>query len=80
MNLEIVTPGRKVYSGQIRLIKVPGSKGSFEILNNHAPIVSTLDVGTIKIITTDEQEITFDVEGGVIEATDNNIIVLADTV
>ncbi len=80
MNLEIVTPGRKVYSGQIRLIKVPGSKGSFEILNNHAPIISTLNAGTIKIITTDEEEITFDVEGGVIEATDNNIIVLADTV
>ena len=78
MNLEIVTPNKKVYSGEVRLIKLPGSKGSFEILQNHAPIISTLDPGTIKIITSDEQEITFDVVGGVVESADNKIIVLAD--
>jgi F-type H+-transporting ATPase subunit epsilon len=79
MNLEILTPGKKIYSGQITLIKVPGRLGSFEILNNHAPIVSTLDKGKIKIITTDKKEIFFDIEGGVVEASENNIIILADT-
>ena len=42
MNLEILTPGKKIYSGQVTLVKVPGSLGSFEILNNHAPIISLL--------------------------------------
>ena len=47
--LEIITPDSKIYEGNIALVKVPGSKGSFEVLLNHAPIISTLDSGEIKI-------------------------------
>jgi F-type H+-transporting ATPase subunit epsilon len=42
MHLEIVTPEKKVFSGEIKLIQVPGSKGQFEVLRNHAAIISTL--------------------------------------
>ncbi|WP_159517605.1 ATP synthase F1 subunit epsilon [Sunxiuqinia indica] len=79
MFLEIITPSKKVFSGEITLIKLPGTKGSFEILNNHAPIISTLEEGKIKIIETNEQISFFDVPGGVVEAKNNKIIVLAES-
>lgn len=79
MNLEIITPEKKLFSGEITLVKVPGSKGSFEILNNHAPIISTLDAGTIRIKKPEGSILNFDIEGGVIEAKANNIIILAET-
>jgi len=44
MILEIITPDKVVYSGQVKLVRLPGSQGSFEILNHHAPIISTLDI------------------------------------
>jgi F-type H+-transporting ATPase subunit epsilon len=79
MFLEIITPSKKVFSGEITLIKLPGAKGSFEILNNHAPIISTLEEGKIKIIEANEQISFFDVDGGVVEAKNNKIIVLAES-
>jgi len=80
MFLEIITPEQTVFSGEISLIKVPGTKGSFEVLNNHAPIISTLDKGDIKIITSGDEEKHFSIVGGVIEVRDNKIIVLGDFV
>ena len=50
MNLDIITPDKTVYSGEIKLIKVPGSQGSFEVLKDHAPIVSSLEKGEVKVI------------------------------
>lgn len=78
MIIEIVTPERKIYDGEIRLIQAPGIDGSFEVLNNHAPIISTLGSGTIRLITTSEDEITFDVNSGILECANNKIIVLAE--
>ena len=66
--------------GEIKLIQLPGSVGSFEILNNHAPIISCLGKGTIKIINPEGVTKFFEIEGGTIEAKQNNIIVLAETV
>jgi F-type H+-transporting ATPase subunit epsilon len=80
MSLEIVTPDKQVFSGEIRLIQLPGSLGSFEILKGHAPIISTLEKGQIKVIQRDGEEIFYPVSSGVIEATDNNIIVLVESV
>jgi F-type H+-transporting ATPase subunit epsilon len=80
MLLEIIAPDQKLYSGEVDLVQVPGSKGSFEILRNHAPIISTLDQGTIKIVDQKGGISFFDVDGGVIEAKNNKIIVLAETV
>ena len=80
MFLEIITPEQTVFSGEISLIKVPGTKGSFEVLNNHAPLISTLDKGDIKVITSSDEEKHFSIESGVIEVRDNKIIILGDFV
>ena len=79
MLLEIISPDQTLYSGEVDLVQVPGSKGSFEILRNHAPIISTLDQGKIKIVDQKGGTTFFDVDGGVIEAKNNKIIVLAET-
>jgi len=78
MLLEIVTPEKKMYSGEVDLIQLPGMSGSFEILKNHAPIISTLDRGVIRIKTADGQEEFFEVDGGVVECKKNIVTVLAD--
>lgn len=80
MNLEIITPGEKLYDGKVKLVKVPGTKGSFAILRNHAPIISTLQEGSIKIIDQDNKTSFIDIKGGIIEVNRNKIVVLADVV
>lgn len=79
MHLEIITPLKKLYSDDVTLVKLPGIKGSFEILNNHAPIVSTLESGTIKIINKLKQDLYYKISGGVVECKSNKIIVLANS-
>jgi F-type H+-transporting ATPase subunit epsilon len=79
MLLEIIAPDQNLYSGEVDLVQVPGSKGSFQILRNHAPIISTLDQGIIKIVDQKGGVRFFEVDGGVIEAKNNKIIVLAET-
>jgi F-type H+-transporting ATPase subunit epsilon len=79
MYLEIITPDKKIFEGEVNLIKLPGSKGDFEILNNHAPIISILEKGTIKIQDSNKKEHFFEVDGGVIENKANKIIVLVES-
>ena len=79
MQLEIIAPDKNLYTGEVDLVQVPGSKGSFEILRNHAPIISTLEEGRIKIVDTRGGTTFFEVNGGVIEVKNNKIIVLAET-
>ena len=78
MLLEIITPEDKLFEGEVTSVKFPGTDGEFGVLNNHAPIISTLTKG--KIIVTDENnEVSdFEINGGVIEMQNNKIIVLAD--
>jgi len=78
MTLEIISPDTSIFSGEVSLVQVPGSKGSFEILNNHAPIISTLGPGQIKIVSADGKTTFFEIDGGVIESKGNKIIVLAE--
>ena len=78
MLLEIITPETKIYEGEVKSVLLPGANGKFEILNNHAPIISTLTSGQIRIINKNDQREFFDINGGVIEMQNNNIIVLAD--
>ncbi len=78
MYLEIVTPEKKLFAGDIQLIRLPGSKGSFEILNSHAPIISTLEKGQIKVVLESGSEQFFEINRGVVECVDNNVIVLVD--
>tara|TARA_B110000008_G_scaffold65943_1_gene66406 strand:+ start:58 stop:294 length:237 start_codon:yes stop_codon:yes gene_type:complete len=78
MILEIITPENKLFEGEVTSVKFPGTDGEFGVLNNHAPIISTLTKG--KIIVTDENDEVsdFEINGGVIEMQNNKIIVLAD--
>lgn len=78
MELEIITPEKELFSGEISSVKLPGTNGGFEILNNHAPIISTLTKGEIQVATNDKSTKTFEVNGGVVEMKNNKIIVLAD--
>ena len=80
MNLDIITPDKKVFSGDIKLIKVPGLNGSFEVMENHAPIVSTLSAGEVKVITPDGNETFYNVSGGIIEVLKNNVSVLIESI
>ncbi len=80
MILEIVTPDKKIYSGTVKLIQAPGADGSFEILKNHAPIISTLIKGKIKIIEEDDTEKFFEIDKGVIEVNKNKAILLAEKI
>lgn len=79
MYLEIITPDKKVFEGEVNLIQLPGSKGAFEVLKNHAPIISTLDKGVIKIQDANGDEMLFEVDGGVVENKSNKIIVLVES-
>ena len=76
MFLEIVTPEETLFSSEVKYVKVPGSKGQFGILKDHAPLISTLEKGEIKVVEPDDDEKIFNVEGGVIEILKNNIIIL----
>jgi F-type H+-transporting ATPase subunit epsilon len=77
VKVEILTPEKKLYSGEANLVKVPGTKGSFEILTKHAPLISTLEKGQIKIIDTNKQAVFFNISGGVVEVHKNLITILA---
>ena len=78
MILEIITPEKEAFKGEVNSVKLPGKSGEFEVLKNHAPIISTLTKGAIRIIKADNNIEIFDVNGGVIEMQKNKIIVLAD--
>ena len=80
MKVEIITPDSTIFTGEnVRLIQLPGIDGSFEVLNNHAPLISVLKKGKIKLIAKGEKEEQFfEIKGGVIEVLNNNILVLAE--
>ena len=77
MKLEILTPDKKVFEGEVRSVTVPGTMGSFEILKDHAPVISTLEDGKV-IIRKDKDEETVFIKGGVVEVLNNTIMVLAE--
>jgi F-type H+-transporting ATPase subunit epsilon len=78
MTVEIITPEKKIFSGETTMIRVPGTLGSFQILNNHAPIISTLDKGIINMRLKDNSELNFEIETGLIECKNNRIIILIE--
>jgi F-type H+-transporting ATPase subunit epsilon len=80
MRIEIVTPDKKIFEGEIKSVRVPGKKGSFQVLKDHAPIISTLENGLVRIVDQENNEINYDISGGVIEVKANKIILLADSV
>jgi F-type H+-transporting ATPase subunit epsilon len=79
MFLEIITPDKTLFVGEVKLVRVPGSKGAFELLKNHAPIISTLEKGKIKVVDNQDNELFFEIGGGVIENKANKIILLVES-
>lgn len=67
LHLIISSPEKEIFSGEIKVVTLPGAAGSFNILPNHAPIVSTLKSGTVLYVLPDDSEHTVDVQGGFIE-------------
>jgi F-type H+-transporting ATPase subunit epsilon len=80
MRIEIVTPDVRIFEGEIKSVRVPGKKGSFQVLKDHAPIVSTLDAGMVIMTDPEGKEIVYEISGGVVEVKANKIILLADSV
>jgi F-type H+-transporting ATPase subunit epsilon len=76
MIVEIITPNKKIFSGNASLVQLPGIDGLFTILENHAPLVAALQKGKVKIIS-EEETLYFEINGGVVEVLKNKVEVLA---
>lgn len=76
MIVEVITPDSILFSGEAISVKLPGSKGSFEALANHAPLVSSLAKGNV-VVKTQEGDQSFEIQGGIVEILNNKVIVLA---
>ena len=77
MKVDIISPDKLIYKGEADSIKLPGKGGSFGILNNHAPIIASLQAGKVVLKNSDGEQ-TFDVNGGAVEVVKNKVIILAD--
>jgi F-type H+-transporting ATPase subunit epsilon len=79
MNLEILTPEKKVFSGDVYGVQLPGITGSFEVLEKHAPLVSALKSGRLKVLKDKNNHLAFfDIQSGFVEVINNNVSVLVE--
>ena len=90
MFIEIVSPEKTIFTGDVNSVHLPGTEGFFQILNNHSPIVSTLKKGTIKLSGKFEDDVSENlnlegvnkaslaIESGVVEMKNNKLIILVD--
>lgn len=80
MNISILTPDREIFQGVVTSVKVPGTLGSFQVMKNHAPIVSSLSEGEVSIVREGGEKMSFGIKGGFIEVLNNNISLLLNGV
>ena len=78
MKLEIITPSSTLFAGEVSLVQLPGIDGLFEILKSHAPLVSALKEGRVKVVDDKNQEQFFDIRGGVVEVSQDKVLLLAE--
>ena len=79
MNLEILTPEKKIYSGEVYGVQMPGISGSFEVLEKHAPLVSALKAGRVKVLKDKQNHTTsYDIQSGFVEVLNNKVTVLVE--
>lgn len=78
MHLEIITPDKTIFAGEVQLVQLPGLDGLFEILNNHAPMIAALGKGRIKIQDEEKKFTFFEINGGVLEVLSNKVLVMAE--
>ena len=80
MNISVLTPDQEIFEGAIESVKIPGVKGEFQVLKNHAPIVSALGEGKVTIVKEDGEKLAFEIEKGFIEVLNNEISLLVQGV
>ncbi|MBX7141553.1 MAG: ATP synthase F1 subunit epsilon [Chitinophagales bacterium] len=79
MQLDILTPEKKIFSGKAQSVSLPGVQGRFQVLENHAPIISALQKGELKVMS-DSQESKWNISGGLVEVLKNKVTVLVEAV
>lgn len=77
MTIEVLTPDERLYVGEGTMVVAPGKDGNLGIMENHAPLITTLKEGKVEIETPEGRK-SFDVSGGVLEVLKNKVIVLAE--
>lgn len=79
MTLEILTPERKLFSGEVYGVQMPGITGLFEVLDKHAPLVSALKAGRVKVLRDKQNHLAYyEITGGFVEVLNNKVTVLVE--
>ncbi len=78
-SLEVVTPERVAYSGQVASLQAPGSEGSFGVLAGHVPLLTSLQIGQLRFVEEDGNEVQMAISGGFVEVGREQVAVLAET-
>ena len=78
MTLEILTPDQKIFSGEVYGVQLPGINGLFEVLDRHAPLVSALKAGKLKILKDKTSTALYDIQSGFVEVINNKTTVLVE--
>lgn len=78
-SLDIVTPTSTVFSGTVQSFSAPGSVGGFQVLFNHAPLLSGIGIGELKVVDETGKHFRYSTSGGFVEVRNNKVIVLAET-
>ena len=80
MELILLSPEKEYFKGSVKSVTVPGTSGEFEVLENHAPLISSLSKGDVKIKSSDGKMIVFSIEDGFIEVIEDELAILAQNV
>lgn len=78
MHLEIVSPDKQLFAGEVVSARFPGTEGSFQVLNNHAPLIATLSEGAVIVVDAEGKSLQIEIKGGIAEVQRNKILVLAE--
>ncbi len=79
-HIEIVTPRKVIFNGEVNSFSAPGIEGGFQVLFNHAPLLSTIGIGEVKLTTKDNAEHRYATSGGFVEVKGNKVAMLAETI
>ncbi len=79
LEVEVITPSKQAFSGEAKSVTIPGTLGSFQVLFNHAPILSSFEIGIVTIETLDSKILKFSTGGGTVEVKDNKVLILAES-
>ena len=80
LNIEIISPDSQVLKDQVESVTIPGTAGSFQVLKNHAPLISTFEIGIIKVKKSGSDPFHYSTSGGTVEVNNNKVLVLSDSI